>query len=289
MVIEQTYIIIGAAVIIAAIILAAIIYLAYRHQCRLRDMAFLMKEAVRNGDFTFRLPGRGLLFGEKALLKALNDMENNIGRLTARNEVESWEKLTRVLTHEINNATTPILSICQAYLASPDINDTPYREGIEAIHDTTSALNAFVDSYRKMTQIQKPEPTNVVLCDFIGSIACLYPSLTWHIDIPENTTINIDANLLRQALINIIKNATEAGAKTISILWSHNLYISNDGAPIPPENIRDLFVPFYTTKQHGSGIGLPLSRQILMMQGYDLSLAPMPQIGYSVTFVVKIS
>lgn len=268
------------------IILAAIIYLAYRHQCRLRDVAFLMREAVRNGDFTFRLPGKRMLFGEKALLKALNDMENDIGRLTARSEVESWEKLTRVLTHEINNATTPILSICQAYLANPSIKSTPYREGIEAIHDTTSALAAFVDSYRKMTQIQKPEPTDVPLHDFIAGIACMYPSLTWHIDIPHSTILCIDANLLRQALINIVKNAIEAGAGNIGVTWSRNLYVSNDGVPIPPESIRDLFVPFYTTKHHGSGIGLPLSRQILMMQGYELSLAHMPQRGYSVTFVI---
>lgn len=273
------------SVVVAAV--TAALYLIYRHQRRLRDMAFLMREAVRNGDFTFRLPGRRLLFGERALLRALNDMENDIGRLTARNEVESWEKLTRVLTHEINNATTPILSICQAYLASPGIAATPYREGIEAIHDTTTALAAFVDSYRKMTQIQQPEPADVPLRDFISGIACMYPAMTWHIDIPDSAILCIDASLLRQALINIVRNAVEAGAKNIGIMWSRSLYVSNDGAPIPPESIRDLFVPFYTTKRHGSGIGLPLSRQILMMQGYGLSLAPQPQIGYAVTFVIS--
>lgn len=277
------YIIIG---VVAAI--TAAIYLIYRHQRHLCDMAFLMREAVRNGDFTFRLPARHLLFGEKALLRTLNDMENDIGRLTARNEVESWEKLTRVLTHEINNATTPILSICQAYLASPGITATPYREGIEAIHDTTTALAAFVDSYRKMTQIQQPEPADVPLRDFIAGIACMYPTMTWHIDIPNTTVIRIDPNLLRQAIVNIVKNAAEAGANNIGILWSHALYISNDGSPIPPEAQRDLFVPFYTTKRHGSGIGLPLSRQILMMQGGDLSLAPIPQVGYTVTFVIEL-
>ena len=247
-----------------------------------------MREAVRNGDFTFRVPNKGMFFGEKALLDALNDMENNIGRLTAQNEVESWEKLTRVLTHEINNATTPILSICQSYLASPSLQSSPYHEGIEAIHDTTSALAAFVDSYRKMTQIQKPEPEDIALRDFISGLACMYPSLKWHIHIPESLTISIDPNLLRQAIINIVKNAAEAGATTISTRWlSRRLYISNDGTPIPPEHHRDLFIPFYTTKHHGSGIGLPLSRQILMMQGYELSLAPVPQTGYHVTFVIS--
>ena len=113
--------------LLIAVVLTLAIYLFYHHQCRLREMAFLMGEAVRNGDFTFRMPRKRMFFGERALLKTLNDMENNIGRLTAQNEVESWEKLTRVLTHEINNATTPILSICQSYLASPAINSSPYR------------------------------------------------------------------------------------------------------------------------------------------------------------------
>ena len=275
-------------VLMIVLVLTFALYLFYRHQRRLRERAFLMREAVRNGDFTFRVPTKGMLFGEKALLDALNDMENNIGRLTAQNEVESWEKLTRVLTHEINNATTPILSICQSYLASPSINSSPYREGIEAIRDTTSALNVFVDSYRKMTQIQKPEPEDIALRDFISGLTCMYPSIQWHIDIPESLTITIDPNLLRQAIINIVKNAAEAGATTISTRWlSRRLYISNDGTPIPPEHHRDLFIPFYTTKHHGSGIGLPLSRQILMMQGYELSLAPVPQTGYHVTFVIS--
>ena len=278
---------IGVAILLTIIVLLLLVSFI-RHQRILRTRAFLMREAVRNGDFTFRVPTKGMLFGEKALLDALNDMENNIGRLTAQNEVESWEKLTRVLTHEINNATTPILSICQSYLASPSFQSSPYREGIEAIHDTTSALNAFVDSYRKMTQIQKPEPEDISLRYFISGISCMYPSLAWHIDIPESLTITIDPNLLRQAIINIVKNAAEAGATTISIRWlSRRLYISNDGSPIPPEHQRDLFIPFYTTKHHGSGIGLPLSRQILMMQGYELSLAPVPQTGYHVTFVIS--
>ena len=278
---------IGIAILLIIIGLLVVVWFI-RHQRILRTRAFLMREAVRNGDFTFRVPNKGMFFGEKALLDALNDMENNIGRLTAQNEVESWEKLTRVLTHEINNATTPILSICQSYLASPSLQSSPYHEGIEAIHDTTSALAAFVDSYRKMTQIQKPEPEEISPRDFISGISCMYPSLAWHIDIPESLTITIDPNLLRQAIINIVKNAAEAGATTISIRWlSRRLYISNDGSPIPPEHQRDLFIPFYTTKHHGSGIGLPLSRQILMMQGYELSLAPMPQPGYHVTFVIS--
>ena len=96
------------------LILGGLIYLFFRHQRRLKVRAFLMREAVRNGDYAFRLPTSGLLPGERALQQALNDMQGDIARLVARHEVESWQKLTRVLTHEIMNATAPISSICQA-------------------------------------------------------------------------------------------------------------------------------------------------------------------------------
>lgn len=104
---------------IILLIIGGIIYLFLRHQRNLKSRAFLMQEAIRNGDYSFRLSTKGLLSGERALQQALNDMENDIGRLVAQHEVESWQKLTRVLTHEIMNATAPISSICQAYLSNP--------------------------------------------------------------------------------------------------------------------------------------------------------------------------
>ena len=98
----------------------------YRHQVLLRDRAHLMREAIRNEEFTFRLPVKGLFFGERALQEALNETGKDIGVLLARNEVESWQRLTSVLTHEIMNATTPIASISQAYLDNPAIAGTVY-------------------------------------------------------------------------------------------------------------------------------------------------------------------
>ena len=120
---------------IILLVIGGIIYLVLRHQRNLKSRAFLMQEAIRNGDYSFRLSTKGLLFGERALQQALNDMENDIGRLVAQHEVESWQRLTRVLTHEIMNATAPISSICQAYLSNPDIQGSSYEEGIRAIRD----------------------------------------------------------------------------------------------------------------------------------------------------------
>ena len=123
---------------IILLVIGGIIYLFLRHQRNLKSRAFLMQEAIRNGDYSFRLSTKGLLFGERALQQALNDMENDIGRLVAQHEVESWQRLTRVLTHEIMNATAPISSICQAYLAIPSSKARPTRKASEPFETPAS-------------------------------------------------------------------------------------------------------------------------------------------------------
>ena len=276
---------------IILLIIGGSIYLFLRHQRNLKSRAFLMQEAIRNGDYSFRLSTRGLLFGERALQQALNDMENDIGRLVAQHEVESWQKLTRVLTHEIMNATAPISSICQAYLSNPDIQGSPYEEGIRAIRDTSKSLTNFVDSYRKLTQLQAPVVEPLTLASFLESIRALYPDLNWHIFLPQNVTLEADRNMLRQVFINLTKNAIEAHATDIDVRMSQNerpvLQFSNNGAPIPADVAREIFIPFFTTKSSGTGIGLSLSRQMLMMQNIELGLADTSISGYHVTFYLE--
>lgn len=279
---------------ISLLALGSIIVLFWRHQRNMKDKAFLMLEAIRNGDYSFRLSTKGLLPGEKALLQALNNMENNIGALVAKNEVESWQKLTRVLTHEIMNATAPISSICQTYLASQEIQGTPYEQGIQAIFDTSKSLTNFVDSYRKLTQLQKPIKEDINLSDFISHIQALYPELTWHVHIPYDITIQADKSMLHQVFINLVKNALEAHSTAIDIrcqkkldgLHLSSISFSNNGDPIPADVAQEMFIPFFTTKSTGSGIGLSISRQMLMMQSITLSLAEHSVAGYHVTFVI---
>ncbi len=278
--------------IVASILTIIIIILIwiYRHQCLLRDRARLMRDAMRHRDFSFRLPTKGLLFGERALQNALNDMGHEIEKLVAHNEVESWQRLTRVLTHEIMNATTPIRSISQAYLSLPDIKDTPYEEGIQAIYDTSTGLATFVNSYRKMTQLQEPVFKELDVRIFCQSIASLYSDLNWEIQVPISVMLRADESMLRQVFINLTKNAIEAEAKHIGIEYVEKqgkLLISNDGHIIPDDVAREIFIPFFTTKQSGSGIGLSLSRQILLKQGLILSLAEHPKRGYNVTFLLE--
>ena len=286
-------------IIIITVVLASValvLFYWYRHQRLLRERAHIMRDAVRHKDFMFRLPTRGLFFGEKALQEALNDMGQEMQKLVAHSEVESWQKLTRVLTHEIMNATTPIQSISQAYLKSPEIQGSPFEEGIRAISDTSAGLATFVESYRKLTQLQEPVIADVNMLAFCKQIATLYPQLQWNIDIPADFVLQADENLLRQVFINLTKNAIEANAKTIGIKGTPpkgeqggGFIFSNDGHVIPLDVAQEIFIPFFTTKQTGTGIGLSLSRQILMRQGMTISLAENPLRGYNVTFVIEKS
>lgn len=269
--------------------LAALLLLARLcHQRTLRTKAWLMNEAVRNEDFTFRLSTRGMPSGERALLDTLNNLGQEIGTLMDRREVESWQRLTRVLTHEIMNATAPISSITQAWLASPGISGSEYEEGLKAIQHTTAGLTAFVENFRKMTLLQEPVLREVDLGDTALSLRAMYPQVEWHVHLQGAPTVQADSQLLRQALVNICKNATEAGATRMGLHWRGGaLLISNNGSPIPSDVRRQLFVPFFTTKHSGSGIGLPFSRQIIMAQGGNISLLPVPVSGYHTTFAIS--
>ena len=262
----------------------------WRHQRSLKVRAHLMQEAIRNRDFTFRLPVNGLLPGERAMQETLNQLGETIRQQVSQNEVESWERLTRVLTHEIMNATAPVSSISQSLLSRPDVKGTPLEEGIHAIFTTSQHLNTFVDSYRKLSQLQQPALEDVRLSTLICDIQQLFPDVTWDCVVADDVIVCADPNMLRQILINLVKNAIEAGAKRIGI-ENHGpapqILVSNDGQPIPAEARKSIFVPFFTTKRTGSGIGLSLSRRMMIQQGGSLSLLDQPQNGYHTTFSLE--
>lgn len=282
--------------------LLILIILFIRHQRLLSLRARLMREALRNHDFTFRLPTTLLFPGERDLQNTLNEMGSEINRLLARSEVESWRRLTRVLTHEIMNSVAPIQSITQAYIASPMVKGTPLEEGMNAIYDTSLSLATFVDSYRKLTQLQPADIQPVDLQQFVTSIPALYPDIQWHISLNTPTSAKTDLGMLRQVMTNIIKNAIEAEAHSVDIRLAQcsandnlqeedttlQLLVSNDGQAIAAEVAREIFIPFFTTKKKGQGIGLAIARQMMMACGGNLWLADTPVAGYHTTFVVEV-
>jgi len=281
--------------IIIGVLLVATIIWFIRRQRSLKLRAHLMQEAIRNRDFTFRLPTDGLLPGERAMQQTLNQLGETIRQQVNQNEVESWERLTRVLTHEMMNATAPITSISQSMLGRDDVKDTPLEPGIQAIYDTSRHLSEFVKNYRKMSELEKPVLADVPIRPLIDDVCKAYPDLTWEVSIPGDIIVRADAGMLRQVLMNLIKNAVEAEAKKIVITPNDSpstnqlrLYIGNDGLPIPAENRQSLFVPFFTTKRNGSGIGLSLSRRMMIQQGGMLDFAEKPLSGCHVGFILTI-
>lgn len=281
-------------IFILSVIIIALLVWQWRHQRMLSLRVRLIREALRNKDFMFRLPTKRMLPGDRDLHVALNEMFGEINRLLARNEVESWQRLTRVLTHEIMNAMTPISSITQVYINSSLVKGTPLEEGMRAIYDTSLSLGTFVDSYRKLTQLQSPHIEEVALIDVLSTVRMLYPQVEWHVDL-ENKPMRVlaDSGLMRQVLVNIVKNAVEAGARNVDLRIDADgkmaqMLVSNDATPIPPEVAREIFVPFFTTKASGSGIGLPLARQMMLAQEGSLSLADTPVVGYHTTFTLTM-
>ncbi|MBQ3907830.1 MAG: HAMP domain-containing histidine kinase [Bacteroidaceae bacterium] len=251
--------------------------------------AWLMLEAIKNRDFSFRLPTRGLLPGERAMQEALNDLGGQLARLLRENEVENWRKMARVMTHEIMNNIAPIASISQSLTERPDIQGTPLEPAVQTIYDTSQHLTALVEDFRMLTMRREQHPTSVGLARMADAVSALFPTLQWYISLPEDLTVKTDEGMLRQTLTNMAKNAKEAGAKTIGIRWQGGaLMMSNDGSPIPAELEQEIFTPFFTTKRGGSGIGLALSRQLMVMQGGDLSLETPPERGFTVTFRIDM-
>ena len=281
--------------IIIGIVCVVLLIAFIRHQRKLRLRAHLMEEAIRNRDFTFRMPTHGLLPGERAMQEMMNQLGETVRQLVNQNEVESWERLTRVLTHEMMNATAPITSISQSLLNRSDVKGTPLEDGIRAIFETSRHMSNFVVNYRKMSELEKPVMGDVALRTVIDEISKAYPQLNWEVNVTPDMKVRADAGMLRQVLMNLTKNAVEADARRMVVgaadgfpIGKTAVYFGNDGHPIPAENRQSLFVPFFTTKRSGSGIGLSLSRRMMIQQDGMLELADSPRQGCHVAFVLSL-
>lgn len=207
----------------------------------------------------------------------------DVSRVRQTAEIESLEKLIRVLTHEIMNSLTPINSICESWTRHPDAADIPPR--ISAIASSTASLMAFVKNFRKYTFVPEPQPKVLYLKPFLEQQVLLareYPggaAVEMHLSVfPPDTMVYTDSNMLAQVILNILKNAVEASPTRIDIEAqvredeAIEIAVANDGRPIPAEVAGQIFTPFFTTKPGGSGIGLALSRRIVARLGGTLSL-----------------
>ena len=226
---------------------------------------------------------------------ALSDVSHEL----SNQEVDSWIKLIRVLTHEIMNTITPVTSLSETLLTRVK-EDKDLKQGLETIHKTGTELLAFVNNYRRFTHVPQPQPALFYVEPFLERMALL---CNYEVEIsvsPKDLLAYADESLLSHVVTNLLKNAVEAfkekeredkqeccsadlqsasSKKTFIHLQAYAnaqesiiIDVSNNAGLIPDDVASHIFIPFFTTKPEGSGIGLSLSRQIMRVSGGSLSL-----------------
>jgi len=230
-------------------------------------------------------------------------------------EMESWQTISRIMAHEIMNSLTPLSSLTEtgimllesegkakdAALISQKTIDNLYT-ALLTISSRNRALTEFIGSYRQLSRLPLPEKKEVHVVEILEELRELYEIPCKEKGIacsinhgPENLRIMVDDAQIKQVLINLIKNATEAmnkvqdpeiGISVKRILHQVSIEIYNSGPAIPPEVLEKIFVPFYSTKPEGSGIGLSLSRQIVSNHGGQIAVES--EEGKGTTFKVLL-
>ena len=262
--------IVGACAIVA--IVAAVIATIRTRYKDIKKVAYMM-DALEDGELNFRFQDKN------NFNRTLNRIRTIFEKQRQAHEQDSWTKLIRVLTHEIMNTVSPIASLSDAMAKSYDENghsELDIKAGLETISDSSKNLIGFVQTYRQLSGVAKPVRKALDLLELMDNVIGLNSEFAANCGAtckyrPEEDDLMIyaDEGQISQILINLIKNALQAGAKHIDITAKMGndddviVQVANDGEPIPPAAQEQIFIPFYTTKKEGSGIGLSISRQIM--------------------------
>ncbi len=271
--------IIGVAVIVAIVV--AVIATIRTRQKDIKKVAYMM-DALEDGELNFRFQDKN------KFNRTLNRIRTIFEKQRQAHEQDSWTKLIRVLTHEIMNTVSPIASLSDALSKSMDENghsELDIKAGLETISDSSKNLIGFVQTYRQLSGVAKPIRKALDLRELMDSVIGLNSELAASCGAtckyrPEEDDLMIyaDEGQISQILINLIKNALQAGAKHIDITAKMGrdddviIQVTNDGEPIPVSAQEQIFIPFYTTKKEGSGIGLSISRQIMRNHNGSIEL-----------------
>lgn len=224
----------------------------------------------------------------------------NIHSVLERNEMEAWQKLIRVLTHEIMNSITPIISLSETLSereVSAHLEDKEYSVMLQAmltIHRRSKGLLEFVENYRRLTRIPTPVLSKVFVAELFMDLKKLFPEEYIHFETPASDLhLYVDRTQIEQVLINLLKNACEAcdrrtekeiKIKIVSTTINKAITISDNGEGILPDVMDKIFVPFFTTKTSGSGIGLSLCKQIMTL--HDGSINVKSESGKGSCFIL---
>lgn len=216
----------------------------------------------------------------------------NIRRALNTQEVMAWKKIMRVLTHEIMNSVSPVTSLSDTLcrmLEQPEYDQEAIRRGLEAIRDRSSGLETFTRDFRRLTGIPNPQKQVFKIDEMVNRVLILLQNETGQTTLsthgkPE-TEMFADPDLMGQVLINLVRNALDAledqsGGK-IQVRWQSLengllLYVTDNGPGIPADKLEQIFVPFFTTRKNGSGIGLAVSQQIVQLHDGIMDVSSVP-------------
>ena len=266
--------------VIVAIIAAMIAALHTRHK-DIKKVAYMM-DALEDGELNFRF------LENSRFNRTLNRIRTIFEKQRQAHEQDSWTKLIRVLTHEIMNTVSPIASLSDAMAKSVDKDghsELDIKAGLETISDSSKNLIGFVQTYRQLSGVAKPIRKALDLRELMDGVIALNSEVAARFGATcifrqeeDDLLIYADEGQISQILINLIKNALQAGAKHIDITARMGkddeviVQVANDGEPIPVSAQEQIFIPFYTTKKEGSGIGLSISRQIMRNHNGSIAL-----------------
>lgn len=248
--------------------------------------------AINNNDFNAH-------FTEKGNDKFLNGLFREMNRIIAQfednhTELEErrfyYESIIRVLTHEIRNSITPIASLSADLIKHNDeYGKEGTIEGLQTINQQVQQLNTFLNAYHRLTHLPDPVKAKINISTLFDKLNRLLSSEQGSGNIqyisPTNVELLLDQNLITLALINLIRNALQATANNPEPLIRVEagkettfsfIQVTDNGEGIPPDRQEDIFIPFYSTKKEGSGIGLPLSRRIMQLHGGELNVNSVP-------------
>lgn len=253
-----------------------------------------------------------IILGKPLKLITFQDINSEI----EQKEIEAWHKLIRILTHEIMNSVTPISSLTETMQGMlqdragnqktlADLNPetiTDIRFSLNTIHKRSDGLLHFVENYRKLTKVPRPKPEKTKLQNFFGAIENLMShnlrqhNIAMTISVDPDMELDLDPVLTEQVIINLLTNSIHALEKRQHPHISLKAYIENNhaiievsdnGKGIPSKEIGEIFVPFFSTKKDGSGIGLSLSKQIMSLHGGSIKVRS--EINSGTTFFLHFN
>lgn len=241
-----------------------------------------VKEMTEAGEVNLSLTCAEIMLDQKRLrVIAVSDIDDYL----AQTQIESWSKLTRILTHEIMNSLAPITSLSDTLLHLGRPLDADVAQGLETISATSRRLTAFVETFRRFTRIPEPQKAPVEVRGLLERVAALVatPQVGITVDVqPAEMLVYADEGLVSQVVVNLLKNAREAVAAQpdaridvrARIDEGENIRIdvTDNGKAIPAAVTENIFTPFFTTKADGSGIGLSVSRRIMQLHNGSLRL-----------------